>query len=251
MQKNISKLQKEFERIKQKGYIKGICNNFSSIGRTFEHELNLPENTFSIPDYYGIEIKTRRAYTKSYITLFTTVPDGENLFEIERLKNTYGYPSRKDRNYKVLYIEAYGNKTNFAGIKYQYKIDVSRSERKIYLTVFNRYNDIIERKIYWSFDSLKEKLNTKLQFLAVVSAWPNKIDGWNYFKYYKMEIYKLKDFNTFINLIENGTIKVTIKIDIHLNEKNYGKTYDHGCGFTIEQHNLTKLYNIITQNIKN
>ena len=44
-----------------------------------------------------------------------------NLFEIERLKNTYGYPCKNDRKYKVIYIEAYGNRLNFGGIKYQYK----------------------------------------------------------------------------------------------------------------------------------
>ena len=148
MLKNIQNLQKEFQKIKQKGYIRGITNDYSSIGRTFEQELQLPENTFSIPDYYGIEIKTRRAYSKSYITLFNAVPDGENLFEIERLKEAYGYPYKKDRNYKVLYIEVYGNKLNFGGIKYQYKLDVSRSEQKIYLTVYNRYNEILERNIY-------------------------------------------------------------------------------------------------------
>jgi hypothetical protein len=95
MQKNIEKLQKEFEKIRKKEYIKGVCNNYSAIGRTFENELNLPENTFSIPDYYGIEIKTRKAYSKSYITLFTAVPDGKKLFELERLKETYGYPCKK------------------------------------------------------------------------------------------------------------------------------------------------------------
>lgn len=52
----------------------------------------------------------------------------------------------------------------------------------------------------------------------------------------------LKDFDTFINLLENGTIKLTIKIGIHLSEKRYGKTYDHGCGFAIEEFNLPKLY---------
>lgn len=148
MQKNIEKLKREFYKIRNKGYIRGVCNNYSAIGRTFENELNLPENNFSIPDYYGIEIKTRRAYSKSYITLFNAVPDGENLFEIERLKNTYGYPSKKDRKYKVLYIEVYGDRLNFGGIKYQYKLDVDHSARKIYLIVYNRYNKIIERSVY-------------------------------------------------------------------------------------------------------
>lgn len=245
MKKNIQNLQREFQRIKNKGYIKGITNDYSSIGRTFENELKLPENNFSIPDYYGIEIKTRRAYSKSYITLFNAVPDGENLFEVERLKQTYGYPSKKDRNYKVLYIEAFGNRLNFGRIKYQYKLDVSRCEEKVYLTVYNRYNTLLERKVYWTFDYLKKRLINKLEYLAIVNAWPNKINGWNYFKYYKMDIYKLNDFDKFIDLIENGTIKMTIKVDIYVNEKYYGKTYDHGCGFAIEEKNLCKLFNII------
>ena len=49
----------------------------------------------SNPDYNGIEIKTRRAYSKSAITLFNAVPDGKAPFEVERLKNTYGYPYKK------------------------------------------------------------------------------------------------------------------------------------------------------------
>ena len=242
MQKNIIKLKQEFERIRRKGYIKGICNGYCAIGRTFESELNLPENSFSVPDYYGIEIKTRRAYSKSAITLFSAVPDGKNLFEVERLKETYGYPCKKDRNYKVIYIEAYGDKLNYAGIKYQYKIEVDRLEEKVYLSVFNRYNELVEKEVYWSFDYLEERLTNKVNYLAVVNTWTNTIENWNYFKYYKMDIYKLKDFDTFINLLENGTIKVQIKVDIHKDEKNYGKTYDHGCGFLIQEKDLPKLY---------
>ena len=88
IEERMLELKKEFQKISKKGYIKGIYNNLSSIGRTFETELNLPENEFGVPDYYGIEIKTRRAYSKSYITLFNAVPDGEDLFEIERLKES-------------------------------------------------------------------------------------------------------------------------------------------------------------------
>lgn len=242
MYENVRKLNIEFEKIKAKGYIRGIYNNYSSIGRTFENELNLPENAFSIPDYYGIEIKTRRAYSKSAITLFNAVPDGRNLFEVERLKETYGYPYKNDKRYKVIYIEASGNQLKFAGINYQYKLDVDRNERKVYLSIFNRYNELIEREIYWSFDYLEERVINKLKFLAIVNAWTNKINGWNYFKYYKMDMYMLRDFNTFIDLLEKGTIRLKIKVGIHLDEKKYGKTYDHGCGFIIDEYNLPKLF---------
>ena len=167
------------KKISKKGYIKGIYNCDSSIGRTFENELNLPRNEFSIPDYEGIEIKTRRTYSKSRITLFTAVPDGENLYEIERLKNTYGYPYKKDKKYKALYVDVYGNKLTFGGVKYQYKLDVDRINQRVYLCIYNRYDELIERKVYWSFEYLENKIMNKLQVLAIVNAWPKNINGWN------------------------------------------------------------------------
>lgn len=242
MEKNIIKLKNEFKRIKAKGYIKGKFNGSGSIGRTFEEELGLNENGFSVPDYYGIEIKTKRAYSKSAITLFTAVPDGENLFEIERIKETYGYPFKKDKNYKALYIEAYGNKLSFAGIKYQYKIDVDIITKRVYLTIFNKFGDLIERNVYWSFDYLKERIYNKLNYLAVINTWTKKIDNSEYYNYYKMDIYKLKDFKRFLSLLEDGTIKFSLKVDIHLSENRYGKTYNHGCGFAINECDLPKLY---------
>lgn len=235
-------LKQKFTEISKKGYIKGICNGYSSIGRTFENELGLVENEFGIPDYNGIEIKTRRTYSKSAITLFNATPDGDKLFEMERLKNTYGYPCKKDKRFKVLYIEAYGNKLNFAGIKYQYKIEVDRINKKIYLCVFGSNNIIIERKVSWSFRYIEEKLIIKTNYLALINAWDKKIDNIEYFKYYKINFYKLISFDKFIDLLENGTIKIVIKVDIHTGKNNYGKTYDHGCGFTIKEENLTKLF---------
>ena len=60
-----------------------------------------------------------------------------------------------------------------------------------------------------------------------------------------MDIYKLKYFDKFIDLIENGIIKMTVKVDIYTSEKHYGKTYNHGCGFTIDEKNIPTLYDII------
>lgn len=245
MIKELKNLQKEFERISKKGYIKGIYNSLSSIGRTFEQELNLPLNKEPIPDYHGIELKTRRTYSKSPITLFSAVPDGELPQEVERIKNTYGYPYKKDKKYKILYFEAYGNKLNFGGIKYQYKLDIDKTNEKVFLCIFDRKGKILERKVYWSFKYLEYKLITKLKYLAIINAWTNETNGWNYFKYYKIEYYKLTSFDKFLELIENGIIKLNFKVDIYRDELNYGKSYDHGCSFRIQEKNITKLFNKI------
>jgi len=242
MEETIRKLKQEFDKISKKGYIRGIYNNSASIGRTFENELNLPRNTMEIPDYDGIEIKTRRTYSKSHITLFTAVPDGGRPQEIERLKNAYGYPYKKDKRYKAMYANIYGNVKTFGGVKYQYKLDVDRNDKKIYLCVYDRFANLIERETYWSFIYLESKIMLKLKILAIVNVWAKQVEGWNYFKYHKMDLYLFKDFETFLQLIEDGVIRITFKVDIHTDEKYYGQTYDHGCGFDIQEKDIIKLY---------
>ncbi len=246
MQETFLKLQKEFERIKAKGYIRGIYNSSSSIGRTFEQELGLLMNKESVPDYNGIEIKTRRGYTKNTITLFSAVPDGEKPLEMARIKDTYGYPYHRDRNYKCLYAEVYGNKLRYSGIYHKYKLDVDDEVQKIYLCIYNTSNKLIEREVFWSYDYLQNKLENKLSYLALVHAWPNKVDNWNYFKYYEMSFYKLKNFSTFLELIRIGLIKLVIKVDIYMDEANYGRMYDHGCSFCIAEEDLEKLFDKLT-----
>lgn len=243
--KNIIKLKKEFKKISDKGYIKGIYNNSASIGRTFENELNLSMNKESEPDYNGIELKTRRTYSKSMITLFNAVPDGERPLELARLRDRYGWPYKRDKKYKALYAEIYGNKVKFAGTKYQYKLDVNKLDKKIFLCIYNKEGELLEKEVYWSFDYIKEKLLNKLKVLALIEAWPNKINGWNYFKYYKIDFYSLKGFEEFINLIETGKIKVAIRIDIYMDKENYGRMYDHGCGFSISKKDINLLFNNI------
>ena len=245
MENIINKLKKEYEEISKKGYIRGIYNNISSIGLTFENELNLPRNKESIPDYYGIEIKTRRTYSKSAITLFNAVPDGTAKYEVERIKETYGYPYKNDKKYKALYVDVYANKLTFGGIKYQYKLDVDRENEKIYLCVYNKEKVLLERSVYWSFKYIENKLITKLTYLAIINAWPKQIGGWNYFKYYKIEFYRLKGFEILLEILEQGIIKVTLKVDIYLDKVRYGKTYDHGCGFAVQEKDIIKLFNKI------
>ena len=66
---NIRKLYRKFNEIRKMGYVKSVRNGSTGIGATFEYLLGKEEESFEIPDYYGIEIKTKRAYSKSYITL--------------------------------------------------------------------------------------------------------------------------------------------------------------------------------------
>ena len=90
---------REFNRIKNLGYVKSRRSNNTGIGKTFEDYLGVTENNDKLPDFAGFEVKSQRALTSSYLTLFTkspTGPVGANTY----LRDTYGefyeeYPTLK------------------------------------------------------------------------------------------------------------------------------------------------------------
>lgn len=245
MNEEFKLLKKEFERIKNMGYIMSSRKGTTGIGKTFEDLLGKEEDSLDEPDYLGIEIKTRRSYSKSYITLFNCAPKGETNFEIKRLRDKYGYPDRLFKQYNVLSAIVYGNHLEMVANRYLFKLDVDYNEKRIYLLITDKFFNDYEKITYWPFELLKEKLEKKLMKLAVVKAWQNKINGIDHYKYYAINFYKLINFEKFIKLIDKGIIRVCFKIGIYRDKEHLGEIQDRGTGFQIKESDLKKLYDEI------
>ena len=132
IKEGIKKLNNEFNRIKRMGYVPEVHSGYGGVGDTFERLLGKEKSDFCVPDYDGIEIKTRRSFSKSLISLFSSVPDGEELFELDRLREKYGYPDKEIKNAKVLYSVVYGNMLCQVGARYFFKLVVDRKEKKYF-----------------------------------------------------------------------------------------------------------------------
>ena len=86
MNKNIEDLCNKFKRIKEIKWIKGISIGHGSVGRTFENILGCSENSLEIPDYNGIEIKTKLSRRNLYTTLFSCKSESQYYKDTERIK---------------------------------------------------------------------------------------------------------------------------------------------------------------------
>lgn len=245
MGKDILELKKIFEKIKNIGWIESKRNGPTGIGYTFETLLNKKEDTLEIPDYKSIEIKTQRKRSNSFVSLFNATPDGDYLFEIKRLRNTYGYPDKVLKECKVINNEFFASKIKNLGARYKAKLKIDWENEKLRLIILNNYLQIVDSEVSWSFDLLKEKLFRKLKHLAFIEAQSKFIRDIEYFKYTDLHIYQLKDFNTFLELIEKGIIKVTFKIGVVRSGDRKGEINDHGTSFSISKENLSKLYTIL------
>lgn len=243
--KELINLKNEFLKIKNMGYIESLRKGYTGIGKTFEELLGKKEDSLEQPDYHGIEIKTKRAYSKSYTTLFNATPKGKTELEIKRISNTYGYPDRILKNKKVLVTSIVANFPTLVANRYLFKLEVDYKNQRIWLRITNRNNNLLEKDIYWDFDILKEKLERKLTWLAVIKAWTKAIAKKEYYKYYDIQFFHLKDFKVFLHLLELGIVRITFKIGVYREGDKMGEIHDRGTGFEIQEQNMQKLFDKI------
>lgn len=234
-------LQEKYNKLQKKGFIKSVNKYSNGAGLTLESELESTGGDFNIPDFLDIEIKSFYQYRKTYIELFNSAPDGKHFPGSIWLAENFGYPDKDYPNIKVLKGNVYGNRKRYIGYKYQYKLNVNYFKKKIILEIYKNEH-MINDEIYWDFDTLKEKLLRKDSKMAIFKFIKKNIEGNVYYKYNSLYMYKLRCFEIFIKLIENGTIFITFKIGVHKSGKYMGKISDHGTGFKIYFGDMKELF---------
>lgn len=243
----MDELIEKFKNISSRGWIESNRSHNTGIGKTFEDLLEKEEDNLAEPDYKGIEIKTHRSESNSYTTLFTCAPDGPEPQENSRLREKFGQPD-KELGQKTLHTSMWGNRANSYFNKYKFKLDVDRTEEKVYIAVYDNEDNLIERTTYWTFDKLYSCLERKLRTLAFVTGKSRTNDkNKEEFLYEKLVLYKFKTLDGFLTSIENGTIMVDLRIGFYKSGSNFGKTHDHGTGFRIKDIHLQDLYELICQ----
>lgn len=240
MHDNISLLKQRFEEIKKMGWVKSFRKGNTGIGYTFEKLLGKDEDALCLPDYNGIEIKTHRKNSKSYITLFNYNPIGESSYELKRLLKNYGYRHSRNKSIRLLNSDIYCDYIKDVGIDYKFSLRVDDIEQRIYLLVFDRLGFFVEKKAYWAFETIRDKLYSKLQYLAYIEADSKFINGIEYFRYNKIIFYKLKNFETFIDLFKSAKIKVSFLISGTFDDVD--NINSHGTSFSIRSKNLNLLF---------
>ena len=235
-------LKQKFERIKDRGWIQSLRRGTTGIGYTFEALIGKEEESFPIPDYGTIEIKTRHRNAKFPIGLLNATPDGDYLFPMKRLYDKFSFPQRGNLKYKVFYASMVATRYTYAGKNYQFKLVVDRENKVIKVLAYSKSTGIIDPNISWSFDFLKEKVDRKLKYLALIKADTYHSFDLQYFKYYDIKFYMFRGFNTFLSLIENGTINVTFSIGCYKTGIKSGKMNNHGSSFDISEDDLEKLF---------
>lgn len=236
------KIIKEFNRIQELGFIKSKRKHNTGIGKTFEDYLGVTENNDKLPDFEGFEVKSQRALSSSFLTLFTkspTGPAGANT----NLRDNYGEFYEEYPNLKKLHTSIFCDRYNTCNGLYCFKIENDKENKLVKIVIKNLLTDVqIDDSVYWSYDDLEKALKSKLEALFYVNADHKVIEEEEYFHYTKALIFINPSLERLLELINKGKIMVDIRIGSYKSGKNKGKTHDHGTGFRIKPIDLRTLY---------
>lgn len=240
-------LKTKCDEIIKKGWLECSNHNTGNAGLLLERLLGLQNHNFSIPDYNGIEIKTKFINSISRMTLFNATPDGY-LFSVKRIYETYGYPDRTNKNFKVFHLSFSASRGTYVNKNICGKLYVDRKNRQIVLKFYDKNFDIIDHDTSWSFDLLQERLDIKLRYLLIMYVRRAKFHGKSYCKYLYYHFFCYKGFEHFLIAIEKGYIKITFSIDIFKTGPRAGNIHDHGTSFDIDVERIQNVFESIKFN---
>ena len=232
---SIEIFNKAIERIMNDHPIEITMKNKNQLGYEIEKRLGIDKNELPIADFLGIEIKC--VYERSIypIKLFSSEFDGPNVMEAKVIFDKYHDVKGTKNTFNHSF---YGNKNTKLSNSIYGRLFVDKVMKKIHLLFFDIYNCCIENA-YWDFDTLYNHVNNKLSILAIIYYKYEYNNDRKYCRITRYKLLKLKDQNTFINLIESGIIAISFSI-----EKNSNSIHNHGTSFSIKKENITKLFDI-------
>lgn len=241
MTTNLDLFIRDFNKVRDSGFVESRRSNSTGIGKTFEDIIGVVENNLKEPDLHGFEIKSQRNLSESYVTLFTkspTMPKSANTY----LRMNYGSYDSQHPDVKVLHTSIFHGRYNTHVAGANFSLRINRDEERLYILV-KRADGTVDDSVYYSFENIKNAL-AKLENLAFVSADTRKnANSKEEFHFKSATIfYDFISFENFLDLLEQGVIMYDVRIGAYKMGANKGKTHDHGSGFRIKKTDMQKLY---------
>lgn len=232
----------EYRKVKELGWVKSNRRNNTGIGKTFEDYIGVVENNLEEPDLAGYEIKSHRAQTASYVTLFTKAPNfprGGNAY----LNRKFGTPYEDFPQLNKLHTSMFATKFNTYGGKYSFRLINDKEAKVLKIGVYDiKTHQLIDCSVGYTYKCLETVLRKKLKNLFYVSA-QRRFEGLDEEFYFNhAEIYTEPSLEKFLELIDKGLIMFDIRIGCFQSGPKFGKAHDHGSGFRILEQNIHLLY---------
>lgn len=232
MIETLDDFREAMDKIGKMGWIKTHRSGPTGIGKTLEDLLGITENNASEPDFGVYELKAARDSDLSMLTLFTKTPQPPKING--HLLEKFGYISNAyDNEKKSLHSTISANRpTRIAGTGKT--LEIVCHDDKISIV-----SDDGTEEAYWDINALRQAFNRKYQqtlvYVKARTRGKGKDEEFQYYVAYELSGF---DYNSLIELLREGILK----IDIRIGQYSDGRPHDHGTGFRIHPQYFDNLF---------
>jgi hypothetical protein len=235
----ISIFKNDFLAITNKGYIRSEGTKDRGVGKTFEHHLGIKENNYESADFLGrFEIKSYREYSRSNLSLYTKVPD--NPPKVGRhIREDFGYFDKKHDKKKVLRISISTLDFKPPERDFSFKLEIDEKQEKIFLKIKEKATGkLVNEDIHYTFNTLREKIETKCHFIIYVKGKVKKENGIEAFWYTDAILLSGLTFEKFLLNLKNGIFEYDLRYGLYSD----GSYHDHGPCFRISKKRIDDVF---------
>jgi hypothetical protein len=226
-----SELLAKMQKISRAGFIPAECAGDTAIGRTLESALGLMMNSSPLPDYKGIELKSKRRKSNTRKTLFAKVPDWDisSLSSFREFLEAYGYEKNGLRR---LNCTVSALQRNPQGLKLA--VDYSFN---LLLESGKKEGKLNRNILVWKLSALGEKLTEKHKETFWVSAETRSVAGREEFLFKSIEYTRSPYVYQFPDLLAAGFITVD-----HLVKEKGASAHERGPLFKVNKSGFKLLF---------
>jgi len=231
------KVRSEFQRIKSLGFVisdrPDAEKNDGAVGNTFETNLGVTENNLKDPDFEEWEVKTKRQFSKSACTLFSskpTYPVGGDTY----MRENYGVsdPTGEYPDIKVFRTSLYAHRWSTVYGIYKVRMVVDENNQRLSIELCDLDGNLIDDSVYWSFNDL-QRACAKLKNTFVVTAEEKQINGQTYFHYLTGQAFIGFRFDYLITALKEGFARYDNRLGIYRSGVYKGRKHNHGGGIRL------------------
>lgn len=226
-------LRQKVEELNQKEWIKAYERVSKDACREIEEAIKQIDD-----NYYVV---TKLTEKKTYKLLFVLNPSGPTSFDSSRLRETYG-KTILDGKSKSLRTPIFANTKTLFNNKYYFKLIIDREKERLLIRITDKKDKILEETVYWEFEDLKNIINKKIKKIILIEYAVKYVELNEFFRIKDVVIYEKVNFDKFLNELENGHIRLYIKVGVHTSGMYIGRTHDHGATFQITDKYLKDLF---------
>ena len=226
-----SELLAKMQGIAQAGFIPAECLGDTAIGRTLESALGLAINSSPLPDYKGIEIKSKRRESNTRKALFAKVPDWDisSLKSFREFLDAYGYERAGLRRLNCT-VSALQRNPQGLELAVDYGLNLLLENGK-------KEGRLQNSILVWMLSTLQEKLSEKHKETFWVSAETRMIAGREAFLFKSVEYTRSPRIYQFSDLLAAGLITVD-----HLIKEKGTSAHERGPLFKINKTGFQLLF---------